>query len=249
MKKYGFLFVFILSIFCFSAQFSLNLFCAEQNNKTLNGFSEISNLSLQSDSNLTSESYSKTIISETFSSPERVKVIMNSVYVYENADTNSNPIGKAYFKDIYNVLSVEGDFYKIEFNDVSGYILTAYAMDATILSPIINLDTNASLIKDSEVYRLIDNEYEAVEDIKLDAETRVKVLSGYDANKPYCYTSFSLNDEILTFYIPTENIVVDGISTRAIIAITLMVTCITIFLILYSFLRGKKVKSIKNFKI
>jgi len=234
MKKYRFLLVFVLFIFCFSAQFSLNLFCVGQ---------------IYDNSNL--EVYSQRAISETFSfeQPEQVKIIMNSVYVYENADRSSNVIGRAYHKEIYNVLSLEENFYKIEFNSDSGYILTAYAMDATILSPIINLDTNASLIKDSEVYRFADNEYKAVENIKLDAGTRIKILSGYDTSKQYRHISFLFNEEVLTFYIPTENIVADGISARAIIAIMLIIVCITLFLILYSFLRGKKVKPIKDFKV
>lgn len=179
--------------------------------------------------------------------PEKVKIIMNCVSVYESANLNSNTIGNAFFKEIFNVIAIEENFYKIEYNSTIGYILTAYAMDFSISSPIINLDTNASLIRDSYVYEYNNEQhkYEIVEDIKLKANTRIKILSGYNLNKEYCKVSFQVDEEILTFYILTTNILTDGINSRTIIAITLIVVCITIFLILYSFFRGKKKQNIE----
>jgi len=181
----------------------------------------------------------KEIVLESQNEPEQIKIITNKANVYVEADINSTILYQANYGEIFSVVSIEGDFYQINLNDNIGYVLMAYALDVNIKSPEVFLDTNATVTHESRVYSL--DAYAEIPDIVLPVETRVKVLDGYDINKQYCKISFSYNDEVLTYYIPTSNIVSDGISTRTIISITLITVCTFIFLILYSFFRGKKV--------
>lgn len=172
--------------------------------------------------------------------PENVKIISNSIKIYQTADVNSEVLGTAYYGEIFEVVSVQNDFYEIIVSeDVFGYILMAYALDSSIKSPLIHLDTNATLTETSSVFRLVGGEYLEVDDISLEKNTRIKVLDGYDINKEYCKVSFTFQDEIFTYYLLTENIDPDGIGSRFIVAISLIVVCVSIFLILYSFFKGR----------
>ena len=175
-----------------------------------------------------------------FDIPENVKIISNRINIYEIADQNSEILDTAYYGEFFEVISVQDTFYEVAYTpEVSGYILIAYALDCNIKSPIIYLDTNATLTNASSVFRLVGDEYIEVNDIALEVNTRIKILDGYDINKEYCKVSFPFEDEIFTYYLQAEDINPDGIGSRFVIAISLIVVCVSIFLILYSFFRGR----------
>ncbi|MDD4685834.1 MAG: SH3 domain-containing protein [Clostridia bacterium] len=186
----------------------------------------------------TSDCFNSIVFGTQNNEPEQIKVITNKANVYAEADINSSVLYEAQYGEIFLVQVIENNFYKISFDDNIGYILIAYVLDINIKSPKIYLDTNAIVTHESKVYSL--EGYAEVSDIVLFKETRVKVLNGYDIDKQYCKISFLHNDEVVTYYISTSNITSDGVSTRTIISITLMIVCVFIFLILYSFFRGKK---------
>lgn len=177
---------------------------------------------------------------DSFETPESVKIILNSVNVYQSANINSTILGKVYYGEVFSVLSEQDEFYEIAYEtEVAGFILTAYALDTSFKSPQIFLDTNAIIINSSFVYKLIGDEFVKVDEIVLDINTRIKILDGYDINKTYCKTTFDYEGEIYTYYILTENINPDGISSRFVTAIMLIIVCVSIFLILYSFFKAR----------
>lgn len=238
MKKLLFLMIIpiiFLGTLCLSINFSNNLILSENLNHTrykTNSFALCESIFF--------DSLNEFNVSET---PEKIKIILNKVSVYEEASTDSEIIGQAFYGEVFNVISTQNEFYEIEFaEEVYGFVLTAYALDTQIKSPKIILDTNASLTKSSFVYELKNNEFIKINDIVLDATTRIKILEGYDVNKTYCKASFDFEDEILTYYFLTDNISPDGVSPRFITAIMLIIVCVSIFLILYSFFRGRKRK-------
>lgn len=175
--------------------------------------------------------------------PAEIKIISDTAKVYELADLNATVLKTAVFSEKYNVESISGGFYEIQIPDLqNGYVLTSYCMDS-LLKPIQSfLDTNAVITAESGVYIKNGAEYEAVSSVSLAENTRVKLLSGADNSNVYSFITFSLNGENLTYYVLSDNIDADGFSLRTLVALMLIVTCVALFLIIYSFYRNKKHK-------
>lgn len=174
--------------------------------------------------------------------PAEIKVITNTAKIFENSDITSTVLETAHYNDEFTVLLIVGDFYKIQFGESQeGYILTAFCMDSSRTPLEVYLDTNAITTAESSLYLLSGSQFVLIDNIYLPAQTRIKLLNGFNETSQYTKASISLNGEVFTYYVPTANIDPDGISTRTIVALMLIVTSVTIFLILYSFFKGKKV--------
>jgi len=174
--------------------------------------------------------------------PLEIKVVTNSAKIFENSDIFSNVLETAHYNDEFNVLLCVGDFYKVQFGESQeGYILTAFCMDSSRTPIEVYLDTNAITKAESSLYLLNGSQFILIDNIYLPAQTRIKLLNGFNETSQYTKASISLNGEVFTYYVPTANIDPDGNSTRTIVALMLIVTSVTIFLILYSFFKGKKV--------
>ena len=113
-----------------------------------------------------------------------------------------------------------------EKNEVIGYILKS-AVKKEESSIKTKLQTNAVLTKDSIVYKIQDEKFiEFVfnnEIIKLNKDCQIKVLEKFDQKNEYTYISFYYNDEILTGYVLTKNINVEGFNYYLILAIFIIV--------------------------
>ncbi|MDD4815767.1 MAG: hypothetical protein PHQ62_01335 [Clostridia bacterium] len=175
--------------------------------------------------------------------PTEVKITSNTTKIFETADIHSTVLATARYNDKFAVLDIEENFYKIQFGEEQeGFVLTAFSMDSSKMPLEVFLDTNAVLIAESELYILNGSQLLLVNNLYLPAETRIKLVNGFNEISEYTKASVSINGETFYYYILTENIDPDGISTRTIIALMLIVTTVTIFLILYSFFKGKKAK-------
>lgn len=124
------------------------------------------------------------------------------------------------------------------------YVLISQTLDATITSPTQRLDTNATIKNDNvPVYRYYenDNSYSQTE-INLKKDTKVRVLDGYDSSKKYTYISYQNENGTINYgYVLTSDLAVEGINYSIIVAISILIVCISLLLIIFG-LKGKKKK-------
>lgn len=175
----------------------------------------------------------------TYALPDNIKITTNSTPIFEEANTESEIIASAYYGDIFEVISADNQFYFVKISDsLNGYVLMAYSNDATLKDIPLFLDTNGYITKQTKVFDFVENEY--IETIfSLEKNTKIKIVDGLNTEKKYTKISFEQNNNILTYYVPTNTIEADGISKRTIIAIMLIVSSATLFWIFYSFFKGK----------
>lgn len=171
-----------------------------------------------------------------------IKVVAENVKIYDSENIESNVIKVAEFGEEFSVTSESEKFYYISFNEQNGYILKAYCQNSNSMPIKKYLDTNAVITKNSNVYFYVENEYQ-MQNIVLSENTRIKLLSGADNNQEFSKVTFNYEDKTLTGYIQTDNINADGIPTKTIIAIFLIVACVCIFLILYGIYNSAKKKN------
>lgn len=120
-------------------------------------------------------------------------------------------------------------FYPVLDNDdfVVGYVLCSSVISDSEQELFVKFQPNAKLNADSEIYNLVDGEYQKLkingQEITLSKDTKIKLLEKYDKNKTYSQISFSYENEIRTGYVLTKNIQVSGFNYYFLIAIFLIV--------------------------
>ncbi|MBQ3494961.1 MAG: hypothetical protein IJA69_06045, partial [Clostridia bacterium] len=144
-------------------------------------------------------------------------------------------------KDINNKM-----FYEVKFEDGSyGFIDTtsAYIVEENNEpeTTIPTLQTNAYVINDNknkiELFNLVGDEFVA-SGVFIDSETRVQIdKDKFDINCAYTEIKVLSNNEIITAYIKTENVRVDGVKIEIIIATILSVVCIVLATILTIYIK------------
>lgn len=234
MKNFNAILFFISIIFFFSFIVLLFNFLFLTNDKVIINYKNTLNLSNQN-----------YLIEKNFN----VYVISNKINVFSKADESSQIIATFIYGTKLQVIDEENDFYKISFenNNVEelGYVLKSFVLNTNITSQIIYIDTNATIVKTCKTYDFINGQY-IEKSTTLENNTRVKLLNGYNSNIPYQQISYQLNEKIITCYIPTNSVEADGLNQRALIAFMLIIVCVSLFLILYGFYRGKKNKKIRK---
>lgn len=188
--------------------------------------------------------------------PESVRVITSTTCIYKTPSITGTILKDDVLKDtIFKVdnLGIDyDDFYRVYIYNIVenaeetdlGYILKAHALDATISSPIKKLDSNAviqSLKAKTYSYNSNDKTYSETSHV-LDKNTPIRILDGYDKNKEYTYISFTdENDVIISYYVKTSDIYVQGVNYSVIIAISTLISCVALILIITG-IKGKKKK-------
>lgn len=120
-------------------------------------------------------------------------------------------------------------FYPVLDNDdfVVGYVLCSSVISDSEQELYVKFQPNAKLNADSEIYNLVDGEYQKLkingQGITLSKDTNIKLLEKYDKNKTYSQISFSYENEIRIGYVLTKNIQVSGFNYYFLIAIFLIV--------------------------
>ncbi len=120
-------------------------------------------------------------------------------------------------------------FYPVLDNDdfVVGYVLCSSVISDSEQELYVKFQPNAKLNADSEIYNLVDGEYQKLkingQEITLSKDTNIKLLEKYDKNKTYSQISFSYENEIRIGYVLTKNIQVSGFNYYFLIAIFLIV--------------------------
>ena len=185
--------------------------------------------------------------------PSQIKTTLTT-NIYEQANIKSNIIKQLETGVVLNVDTafLNDTFYKISIYNIVensqetdfGYVMKAHCLDASINSPQKQLDYNAKIKNDNAYvfeYDQITNSYNKV-NISLNKNTKIKILDGYDKNKTYTYISFyNEDDDIVSYYVKTTDISVDGINYSVIVAISTLITCAVIIYIVFR-LKYKKIK-------
>ena len=79
----------------------------------------------------------------------------------------------------------------------------------------------------------------------MNKDTKVRILDGYNKKKEFTYISFyDSNDDIVSYYIKTSDLSVNGVNYSLIIGIISLISCISVILIVFG-IKGKKKKKRK----
>ena len=126
-----------------------------------------------------------------------------------------------------------------------GYVLRAHTLDSTVVSPPRTLDDNAIIKNDNtKIYTYDVNTDSFIEtNIVLNKDTPVQVL---DTKQNFTYIAFyDQNGEIVRYYVETSNLHIPGINWSIIVAISTLITCVTILAIIFG-IKGRKKKKLNN---
>ena len=203
-----------------------------------------------------SVSYGKNVFASSI--PNQVRTLTQTP-IYSESDIKSEIIKNSQNKDVYlsenTILNVDTTFANTMFYKVLtfgivdnatqndyGFVLISQTLDANITSPEQKLDTNAIVKNDnSPIYNYNSNDQTYSQtDVNLSKDTKVRILNGYDSSKTYTYISYQKqNGEICYGYIRTLDLSVNGVNYSVIVAISILVVCASILLIVFG-IKGKK---------
>ena len=181
------------------------------------------------------------------SPPSQIKITSNSANVYTEASEYSQIIANFPLGTVLQVENIAGEFYEISFADENtekrGFVLKAFTRDNSISVQKVFLNTNAKITSQTFAYEFKNNSY-VQSGVILEKETRVQLLNGFDHRQQFSLVSAEIAGEVKTFYVETLLLDPDGLNQRTLIAIMIIIACVSVFLILYSFVRGRKKKKI-----
>lgn len=148
-------------------------------------------------------------------------------------DENNNIISLKH-KQIVNILSIEGDFAYIEFEETKGYVYKFYLTSNS--SPLIYPVFNATIRNDCKV---LDSDFED-SGYSLTKKTRVYIYEGYSSKKDFIAIQFVLEDgSLYNGYVDKQYIDPDGVSSVLIIGLVIIISAVTVILSLI-FIKKKK---------
>lgn len=187
--------------------------------------------------------------------PTQVRVIYSNANVYSltNISDENNKVIATYkynqkFNTIGDVITGEDgyEYYKVEIsvNEYTfGYVFKSQVADASISSPQIKINYNATVASDCKIYNLNGNNYEETGE-KLTNGTKVRILSGYNKSQEYTQIQYLNSDgEIVVSYIKTTALKTSGISRTLIGTILILITTASLVLIIFGVKgKGKKRK-------
>ncbi|MDY2696433.1 MAG: hypothetical protein SOV27_04655 [Eubacteriales bacterium] len=182
--------------------------------------------------------------------PIQVRVIYSNANVYSLtniADENNKVIATYKYNQKFNTIGdvITGEdgyeYYKVEIsvNEYTfGYVFKSQVADASISSPQIKINYNATVISDCEIYNLNGNNYEETGE-KLTNGTKVRILSGYNKLQEYTQIQYlNADGEIVVSYIKTTALKTSGISRTLIGTILIIITTASLVLIIFG-VKGK----------
>lgn len=188
------------------------------------------------------------LITFATSLPNEVRVVFNQTRIYSVSDLASletieqvegATIKKATLHEVFSVVGEIDDLYEIELESGNGFISKIAVVDNEISSPQSILQTNAKTITDVFVYEKIGNTYYKHEEITLQKDTRIRILDGYSKGKDYTLISYEKENLTYSYYVKTALIDPDGIDRSIILAITLIVACVSGGLVLLKIFKPK----------
>ena len=184
---------------------------------------------------------------QVFATQEKqVMVVQNSTNLYSSTDFNSVVLCTIPHKtilDSHGTVNNEYTFYKVTYNNFTGFVYANHCMDMELASPTEFLDYNGKIKSESaNVYYKVNESFSKFENITLIKDTEIRILDGYDIDKEYTLVSFIYENANFTYYIKTTDITPYGVSRTLIVAISIIITCISLILLLF----GSSFKKLKK---
>ena len=177
---------------------------------------------------------------EVYAESESYRVCTDkcSIFLEPNSSLGKeNILESKNYGDIVNINSVEISdlnpnsnlkYYEVLNEEkVIGYVLTSTVVKSSNTDLKVNFQSNANIKINSEIFQLVNNEYKIMQyngdNIILQKDAGIKLLNGYDKKLEYTQIAFEYENEILTGYVKTENIKINGFNYFLLIAIFLIV--------------------------
>ncbi|MBO4413024.1 MAG: hypothetical protein J5779_03315 [Clostridia bacterium] len=161
---------------------------------------------------------------------EEFRVCINQTTVFAEPNLQSEKLEtlvygtKVVAGELVNGESTNLKFYEIiKDEEVYGYVISTTISNENEIK--YNLQPNANLNKDSQVFAGTDEEKLIIsgEEISLEAGTKIKLLEKFNTSEKYSKIAFEKDGEILTGFVLTENVHVYGFNYYFLIAIFLIV--------------------------
>jgi hypothetical protein len=180
--------------------------------------------------------------------PQQVRVIFNQTRIFNTSDFSEITaqqqleqitIKTAQLHEVFDVVAEQEDFYLIEVSaGVLGYVQKIAVIDNSITSPKTYLQTNATLKTQTKVFEKINNTF-IEQPLQLPSGTRLRLLNGFDKSTQYTLVSFEQQNQVYTYYVKTNLVDPDGIDRNILLAITLIISALSIGALLTKILKPK----------
>lgn len=181
--------------------------------------------------------------------PAKVRVIFNQTRIYITSDLSTLQniehvqaitIRTAFLHEVFDVVGEVDDLYEVQLEEQNGYIAKIAVIDNSLSSPQAILQTNAKTTTNVFAYEKIGDTYFKHEEITLSKDARIRILNGYDKGKEFTLISFEKDNTAYTYYVKTALVDPDGIDRSIILAITLILACVSGGLILIKIFKPKR---------
>lgn len=176
--------------------------------------------------------------------PSSIIIVSDSANVYVQPDKTSEVLEKAYFGENFLVIEEINGFFKIEVGQQVGFVDVALCMNSENKPLTKELDTNATITKNTAVFLKTGSTFKQIESLSLNQGERIKLLY-LNPDQPYALISFTVSNQNFTYYVPSDAVNADGVPVRTVMAIMLITACVSIFLIIYGYYKSKQ-KALKQ---
>jgi len=182
-----------------------------------------------------------------------VRVVYPYAYVYEAANAGEESailIKTCNYNEVLTTIGTEVvvggvdnlEYYQVQITDVpgyeSGYVLKSQVVGADVQSPKKELNINATINQECDIYILNGTDYEKTGE-KLASGTKIRWLKNVDNYSQIQYTDAQQN--IITAYVLINVVGFSGISRATIGAVIIIITTVSLVLIIFG-ISGKKKK-------
>ena len=178
--------------------------------------------------------------------PFEGRIIYNSAKIYSTTEIFS--LSQTELEDVtlrtlslhevVNINGESGDFYTLEIDGQTGYILKTLVINNNEKSPVKVLETNAEIAATCDLYKTTDD----LTPIRsLEKGVKVRILNGFDNKREFTQISFQENGTIYTYYVKTSALKVKGVNYTTIIAVTTILAGISIALIIIKIVKPKPI--------
>lgn len=168
-------------------------------------------------------------------------VISDNCPIYETASFSSTIIETAVHGDKLEFIEQAGNFYFVNFGEISGYVSMENIGQVQPPQDII-LTYNATTLTDSPIYNPNNNEVIAT----IKKGTRVLLYEGYDKKSDFLAVKFNIDGKVMIGRIATENVKPDGVNVALIVSISAIVALVSIIFILFGITKKKSKTGTKN---
>lgn len=204
-------------------------------------------------------------IGNVYAQTKEVKVVSNSCSILSAPHTEATVVKTVNYGEILTLVSdceiIYGNlkFFHVQMDDnekTQGYVLTNFVIQNENTSLKKMLDPNAKILKDNtQVFFEANEECKMTigeENVELTKHQEVKIIDDYDRKKEFCKIMFDKDGTVLTGYVKTSDLSVEGFNRVLILVVFIFVLAISLVVsvvVATKKKRKRQEKTIKNAKI